>query len=84
MCLLNHIDTGMVQAAGQFFFQLESIGAKAANLPGAVRKLGDSMVEMVEGHREIASHQADWVRSAICQGISHSFIKNIIMGSHSC
>ena len=51
----------MVQAAGQFYLQLESIGAKAANLPGAVRKLGDCMVEMAEGHKDIASHQADWV-----------------------
>lgn len=51
----------MVQAAGQFYLQLESIGAKATNLRGAVRKLGDSMVEMVEGHKDIASHQADWV-----------------------
>ena len=51
----------MVQAAGQFYLQLESMGTKAANLSGAVRKLGDSMVEMVEGHKDIASHQADWV-----------------------
>lgn len=56
---------GMVEAAGQFYYQLESIGAKAANLPGAVRKLGESMVEMVEGHKDIASHQADWVRLAL-------------------
>ena len=51
----------MVQAAGQFYFQLGSIGAKASNLPGAVRQLGDCMLEMVEGHRDIANHQADWV-----------------------
>lgn len=51
----------MVEAAGQFHFQLESIGAKAANLPGTVRKLGECMVEMVEGHKDIANHQADWV-----------------------
>lgn len=54
----------MVQAAGQFFVQVESIGAKAANLPGAVRKLGDCMMEMVEGQKDIASHQADWVSPA--------------------
>jgi hypothetical protein len=51
----------MVQAAGQFHSQLESIGAKAANLPGAVRKLGDCMLDMAEGHKDIAGHQADWV-----------------------
>ena len=54
----------MVQAAGQFFVQIESIGAKATSLPGAVRKLGESMIEMVEGQKDIASHQADWVSPA--------------------
>lgn len=53
---------GVVQAAGLFFSQLESIGEKAAELPGAARKLGECMTEMVEGHRNVASHQADWVR----------------------
>ena len=56
--------SGMVQAAGQFFVQIESIGAKATSLPGAVRKLGESMIEMVEGQKDIASHQADWVSPA--------------------
>ena len=53
---------GMVEAAGQFYYQLELIGAKATTLPGAVRKLGESMMEMVEGHKDIANHHADWVR----------------------
>ena len=53
---------GMVEAAGHFCYQLELIGAKATTLPGAVRKLGESMMEMVESHKDIASHQVDWVR----------------------
>ena len=67
MLIVHHahtIHTGMVQAAGQFFIQIETIGAKATGLPGAVRKLGESMMEMVEGQKDIASHQGDWVSHA--------------------
>ena len=38
LCLF--LSTGMVAASGHFFSILESIGAKASKLPGAVHKLG--------------------------------------------
>ena len=39
--------TGMVSASQQFFTLIESIGAKAANLPGSVRKLGKTSHNLI-------------------------------------
>ncbi|XP_064406155.1 brain-specific angiogenesis inhibitor 1-associated protein 2-like [Halichondria panicea] len=54
---------GMVSASNHFFFIFESIGAKASKLPGAVHKLGDNIMEMVNAHEKISNHHHDWIQS---------------------
>ena len=51
----------MASASENFFLIVESIGAKATHLPGAVCKLGGCMVEMVEGYKRISTQEEDWV-----------------------
>lgn len=52
-----------VAASEHFARLLGSIGAKAANLPGAVRKLGDCMKEMGSGYQQICTQYGEWMSS---------------------
>lgn len=63
----HNANLGMASASENFFLILESVGAKATHLPGAVCKLGSCMMAMVEGYKQINAQQEDWV----CSIMSH-------------
>jgi hypothetical protein len=54
---------GLAQASDHFHSILNSIGNKAANLPGSVRKLGDATEDLVAGYRQIEKQYAGLMHS---------------------
>lgn len=53
----------MRDASEEFTTAMQTIGAKAANLPGSVRKLGDCMCEMSSGYEQLNEGFQDWMES---------------------